>query len=331
MSAIPWQEAWQQALYGRTGFYRRPEGPAGHFRTSSHVPRFAEALVRLASDLDIALGRPDAFTVVDVGAGRGELLDLMVELAPRRWRLVGVDLVARPPGLADRVDWLDQAPARVTGLLMAHELLDVVPCPVVAVDERGAIRLVLVDRETGAESEGPPAGPDDLAWLARWWPLEEIGERAEIGRPRDALWQDLVSRLESGGALAIDYAHSADDRGSGRWAGGSLVGHRRGRRVPPVPDGSCDLTAHVALDACASATAGVVDLSVLTNQAESLAALGVVARLPDSAQAATDPTAYASALQRASEARELTDLDGLGGFGWLLQLKGVSPAVRAPG
>ncbi len=98
-----------------------------------------------------------------------------------------------------------------------------------------------------------------------------------------------------------------------------------------MPDGSCDLTAHVALDACAAATSGVVDLSVLTNQAESLAALGVVARLPDSAQAATDPTAYASALQRASEARELTDLDGLGGFGWLLQLKGVSPAVRAPG
>ncbi len=200
MSAIPWQEAWQQALYGRTGFYRRPEGPAGHFRTSSHVPRFAEALVRLATDLDIALGRPDAFTVVDVGAGRGELLDLMVELAPRRWRLVGVDLVARPPGLADRVDWLDQAPARVTGLLMAHELLDVVPCPVVAVDERGAVRLVLVDSETGVESEGPPAGPDDLAWLARWWPLEEIGERAEIGRPRDALWQDLVSQARVRGS-----------------------------------------------------------------------------------------------------------------------------------
>ncbi|MEU1025014.1 hypothetical protein ABZ366_23525, partial [Streptomyces sp. NPDC005904] len=31
-----WREAAETALYGPEGFYRRPEGPAGHFRTSVH-------------------------------------------------------------------------------------------------------------------------------------------------------------------------------------------------------------------------------------------------------------------------------------------------------
>ena len=32
-----WQQAAETALYGEEGFYRRPEGPAGHFRTSVHA------------------------------------------------------------------------------------------------------------------------------------------------------------------------------------------------------------------------------------------------------------------------------------------------------
>ena len=32
-----WEAAWRDALYGPVGFYRRPEGPAGHFRTAAHA------------------------------------------------------------------------------------------------------------------------------------------------------------------------------------------------------------------------------------------------------------------------------------------------------
>ena len=48
-------------------------------------------------------------------------------------------------------------------------------------------------------------------------------------------------------ALAIDYAHERERRP----VYGTLTGYRDGHCVSPVPDGSCDITAHVALDACA--------------------------------------------------------------------------------
>ena len=57
-------------------------------------------------------------------------------------------------------------------------------------------------------------------------------------------------------------------------------GTRRGRVVPAVPDGGCDLTAHVALDACAAAAQGDVDATLLSTQREALQALGVSAALP---------------------------------------------------
>ena len=139
-----------------------------------------------------------------------------------------------------------------------------------------------------------------------------------------------VARHSRGAVLGVDYAHDADDRGSGRWARGSLVGHRRGRVVPAVPDGSCDLTAHVALDSCAAASEAAVDLTFLTNQREALRALGVGAGRPGPAGAPEDPRAYAEALQRAGQARELSEPHGLGDFGWLLQVRGVSPGARAP-
>ncbi|PWS51238.1 hypothetical protein DLE01_13710, partial [Streptomyces sp. FT05W] len=69
-----WQRAAETALYGEEGFYRRPEGPAGHFRTSVHAsPLFATAVARLLAGTARELGT-DSVDLVDVGAGRGELL-----------------------------------------------------------------------------------------------------------------------------------------------------------------------------------------------------------------------------------------------------------------
>ncbi|MCX0244548.1 SAM-dependent methyltransferase [Streptomyces drozdowiczii] len=318
-----WQEAAETALYGDGGFYRRPEGPAGHFRTSVHAsPLFAAAvarlLVRTAADLGTA--RVD---LVDMGAGRGELVTGVLAALPAEGggdlavRTYAVELAARPEGLDPRVEWCAAPPPGARGLLFANEWLDNVPLPVAETDAEGVERYVEVRASDGAERLGAPVTGADAEWLRRWWPSAGPGSRAEIGRPRDEAWAAAVSSLSAGLAVAVDYAHVRGERPPF----GTLTGFRAGREVRPVPDGSCDLTAHVALDACA-ATAGPP--AHLRTQREALAALGITGERPPLTLASTDPTAYLRALSTAGEAAELTARGGLGDFGWLEHAVGPS-------
>jgi SAM-dependent MidA family methyltransferase len=307
-------------LYGPDGFYRRPEGPSAHFRTSVHAsPLFAVAVARLLARVDEALGRPDGLAFVDMAAGRGELaagvLDALPEDVAARTRAYAVEIAGRPDGLDDRIEWRDEPPKGVTGLLFANEWLDNVPVEVAEADADGVPRLVLVGRD-GTERLGEPVTGAQAAWLERWWPLSGTGGRAEIGLPRDTAWAAAVATVERGLAVAVDYAHRADARPPF----GTLTGFRGGRECAPVPDGSCDITAHVALDACALPGAR------LLTQRTALRALGITGARPPLTLASTDPTAYVRALAHASAAAELTEPVGLGAFGWLLQPVGLPDA-----
>jgi SAM-dependent MidA family methyltransferase len=292
-----------RALYGDAGFYRATGAPASAFRTAGHAsPLWAAALLALASRVDEALGFPPEFAVVDVGAGGGELLSGLSVGAPDRWSLVGVDIAARPAALPERVRWQREPPGSVTGLLVAVELLDVVPLDVVECTDDGP-RLVEVD-QAGEERLGSVPSPADLTWLDRWWPTAAVGDRAEIGVPRDELWHALTSAVTRGLAVAVDYAAVPP-----RDLAGTLTAYRGGRQQQPVPDGSCDLTAHVLFESLRD------DGDVLITQREALQSLGVSASRPvyDG-----EASAYLGALSRAGEAAELTDPHGLGGFTWLL-------------
>ncbi|PZG15529.1 SAM-dependent methyltransferase [Nonomuraea aridisoli] len=316
---LTWRAATERALYGENGFYLR-ERPSGHFRTSvSASAVFAEAVLRLLSEVDAELGHPAELDLVDVGAGEGVLVTQVLAAAGPalrdRLRVTAVDLSPRPPGLPERVRWSRSLPAKITGLAVANEWLDNVPLDVVEQTPDGP-RLVMVDVRTGEERVDGPLRRADLAWLERWWPLPCVGARAEIGRPRDEAWASVVARLTRGRAVAVDYAHPVDNRPPH----GTLTGYRDGAVVPPVPDGSCDITAHVALDACAEAgrRAGAIS-TTLSTQREELRALGVTGARPPLELARTDPSGYLRALARASEEAELIDPAGLGGFGWLSQ------------
>jgi SAM-dependent MidA family methyltransferase len=314
------------ALYGPDGFYRAQGGPSAHFRTSVHASTlFATAVLRLLQQVDERLGHPAELTVADIGAGGGELLtNLRAQLTDpaagipglaERVRFVAVELAERPGGLPDAVEWHRTPPNGLTGLLIANEWLDNVPCDVAEMGPDGP-RLVEVTRD-GVKRPGSRPGPEQLAWLAAWWPLGAVGGRAEIGLSRDAAWRQAVGALDRGVAVAVDYAH---ERAS-RPPFGTLSGYARGRVVAPVPDGGCDITAHVALDACAAAVSA--DWTLRTTQRSALHRLGITGARPDLGLAGSDPRGYLRALSRAGEAAELTDPAGLGGFGWLVHGVGV--------
>jgi SAM-dependent MidA family methyltransferase len=294
-TAVTFRAAWDDALYGPDGFYRR-NAPAAHFRTSVHAsPLFATAVIRLAERIGAAV-------ITDLGAGRGEL---------------AAEIGRQAPGLTVTSIELDDArPERLGGLVIANELLDNIPCEIAELGSDGEPRYLLAD----GNSLGPVVGGDDRAWLDRWWPLAEPGDRAEIGITRDVVWADVVRRLAGGAlAVAIDYGHTLADRPPY----GTLTGFRDGRACDPVPDGSCDITAHVALDSVAAAAGGTI-----RTQREALLDLGITATRPDLALATSDPAGYVTALSAAGEAAELLDPAGLGGFGWIQSAAG--PALRSP-
>ncbi|MEV4627909.1 SAM-dependent methyltransferase [Micromonospora sp. NPDC049523] len=339
--SMTWRAAMTTALYGADGFFVTGAGPAAHFRTSANAaPVLGAAVLRLLDRVDTALGRPARLDVVDVGAGRGELLRTMAALAPadlgRRLRLTGVELAPRPEPLPPSIEWRDTVPGGIVGLLIGTEWLDNVPLDLAEAGPAGW-HQVLVDPSSGVESAGPPIAAADLAWLDQWWPggtgspgAEDAplpGARVEIGRSRDAAWAAAVGAVDRGLALAVDYGHLR----AGRPIGGTLTGFRSGRQVPPVPDGSCDLTAHVAVDSVAVAgeeAAGVP--YTLVTQGEALRALGADGRRPPLTLAGTDPSGYVRALAAASTVAELTDPAGLGGHWWLLQPVGIEPAGLLP-
>ena len=303
-----WREAWQDALYGPDGFYRRDEGPAGHFTTSAHGELgavLAEVVARLADDSGVC-------RVVDLACGRGELLAHLHDQRPDL-ELLGVDVVDRPAGLPEPVEWrrspggasLPEQLRDLDALVLAHEWLDVVPCTIAEVDDAGTLREVLVDR-AGTESLGDPLDGVELAWADAWWPTTTPGERVEIGLSRDIAWRELVSRNAAGVTVAVDYGHTRTTRPTH----GSLTAYRSGVRTDAVPDGQRDVTAHVAMDSLGA--------DEVVSQRELLRRLGFTASTPDHARASTDPLGYVRDLGRSSTIAALTDPDGLGGFSWAM-------------
>jgi SAM-dependent MidA family methyltransferase len=282
------REAWDTALYGPDGFYRR-ERPAAHFRTSVHAsPLFGQAIARLAR----AVG---ADQVLDIGAGSGELGEVL-----RREGLSVAD-----------IELDDELPAELTGLVIANEWLDNIPCELVEWDEHGVPRYLSAGLSPGDVVDG-----NDLEWLQRWWPGEP-GDRAEIGRTRDEAWAAVVDRLAEGAvAVAIDYGHVLADRPPY----GTLTGFRAGSECEPVLDGSCDITAHVALDSLGGS---------IVRQRDALRALGVSAARPSLELAQTEPVRYLAELSSAGEAAELLDPSGLGAFGWVWTAAGADAVRRA--
>ena len=317
---IAWPIAWHDAHLGPQGFYRT-NTPARHFATEAQEGPLVEALAIVIEQVAGRLPLADPIDIVDIGAGSGEMLtSLLAALRDEsRFHFTAIDVRPRPIGLPDRIDWVVGVapdilerirPEGITGIILAHEWLDDLPVDVVARDDDGRIRQVLVDPSTGAESMGDTVLPDSAAqrWLDQWW--GPVLDRAEIGWHRDAAWRAVCASLRTGLALAIDYGHTRGERD--RFATGSIIGYRGGAAHWPIPDGSMNLTAHVTWDSLAAATDPP---GVVRSQAEVLAELIAPAAPPDGALAESDPRLFTEQLQRYSQRARL--LDRSAGVSWL--------------
>ena len=178
---MTWREAMDAALYGPGGFYARGEPPARHFRTSVHVsPSYAAAIAELLRQVDAGLGHPERIDLVDVGAGRGELLEQALATAEQGTRsepgLAGriaacaVEVAPRPAGLDPRIGWQPVPPSGITGLVIASEWLDNVPLDVVELTAAGPARVPCSAVARICSSSSPRPVPTSTRSIRPGWP-----------------------------------------------------------------------------------------------------------------------------------------------------------------
>ena len=181
------------------GYYatRAPgAGRAGSgFHTSPSLgPWFGRLFARAAEGMREALGRPDELTVVEVGAGRGDLAAATLEtpsLEGRlRWVIVepfdaieGMQRERLGP-LGDAVTWcheLDEVPP-VSGCVLANEVLDNLPVHLLERAGDEAVEIY-VAKEDGRlkQAPGPLSDPGLGARAAAALPHLEPGDRFEVG------------------------------------------------------------------------------------------------------------------------------------------------------
>ena len=294
----------ESALYGEPGgFYASGRGAGrrtGDFLTSVEVgPLFGRLIARLADRCWEELGRPAEFAVVDAGAGRGTLARSVLAARPAcatagalRYVLVERSaalrrahegLLERPPGPCAAIESLADLPTEpVSGVIVANELLDNLPCRLLQRTEEGWIEVYVA-----ADARKPPvAGPAELVpeshrqragaygtsrlveelrpVSAEVWatavalaPDAPVGGRIPLAEAAVAWVGRALDLLSRGTLVVIDYTDISTSLAA-RPHRGWLRTYRAGVRDhdPLVEPGSADITVEVPLDQIMAAHPG---------------------------------------------------------------------------
>lgn len=287
---LPFDRYMQLALYeAQLGYYTsnaRKLGDAstgGDFVTAPEIsPLFAEALaVQL-----VQLFKQLPPRIVEFGAGSGALAsDLIAALGRRNVALQRYSIVEVSRDLMERqqqrlqgtvVEWLTAPPDAYEGVLLANEVLDVMPVRIFARQREATFERGVVVRKTGFAFDDRPADGELAAAVSALEPRPGAwpdGYTSEVGFAARAWMQSSAAWLARGALLVIDYGFPQREYYHPQRLMGTLMCHFRhhAHADPFWFPGLNDLTAHVDFSAMAQA-AHDAGLSVLgyTSQAHFL-------------------------------------------------------------
>lgn len=234
---LPFRRFMERALYHpEHGYYasgRDPFGKGGDFYTAEQIqPVFGRLIAQALEDLRGEMGEAKDFSVVELGAGRGEMEPYLAHLDYH-----GIDV--------GRGEW----PERLRGAFFANEFFDALP---VDAARRGAegFREMRVGWDGGRFRwvEGPELEGDDLRYaLAN--ACDEEGAWVEIPRGAFTALDRIAAVLSDGYLLVIDYGCRRPERN--RFPRGTLMSYRGHQAFDDVlaEPGQRDITAHVPFDA----------------------------------------------------------------------------------
>jgi SAM-dependent MidA family methyltransferase len=323
---IPFSRFMELALYAPgLGYYSagsRKFGAAGDFVTAPEISSlFGRTLARQAADI-MAQSAPH---IIELGAGSGKFAaDVLGELErqdclPERYDILEVSadlrerqqtlLQERVPHLAERVHWLDVLPEKISGAVVANEVLDALPAHLLRWTNAGIV-------ERGVASEG-----ENFVWQERLPKNHVLLEAAqnisvpdnylsEISLAARGLIISLSERLQQGVLLFIDYGFGAGEYYHPQRSQGTLMCHYRhhSHDDPFFLPGLQDITAHVDFTAVAeSAMDSGAQLLGYTTQAHFLINCGITDFLAES-----DPEKLRDYLPLSTQLQKLTSLAEMG-------------------
>ena len=319
-------EFMELALYHpRWGYYtrrRERESHSDYYTSPAAHPAFSALIAVHLEAMWEALGRPDPFHAVEMGAGSGAMARDVSEFARENFgefadamRYVTIDRSA--PGGMDA--------ARVVGCVVSNELVDAFP--VHRFEMRGG-RLAELFVDVGADGRlvsiaGEPSTPLLARRLDALGVQLPDGARGEINLQIGA-WAGEVARvLDRGYVVTIDYGDEAHELYSPHRSGGTLqtyFKHTSGSS-PYQWIGRQDITARVDFTTVVEEgrAVGLRPLAFLT-QAEYLNRLGLGAWVDGLIRRGVSDWTWRA---NAAAMRGLVDPNGLGGFKVLLQEKGA--------
>lgn len=281
-------------LHPDFGYYatRDPFGVAGDFTTAPEVSQmFGELLGLCLAQTWLDQGAPPAFTLAEIGPGRGTLMAdvlratakipgfhaaasvTLIEASATLRRRQRITLADHPATWLDQADDLPEAPL----FLLANEFFDALPIRQFTREAAGWSET-MIGLTDGHLSLGRSA-PVGLAMLEHRLDDTTPGDVVEICPAAPAITQSIARRIETHGGLAviIDYG-DWQSRGDTFQA---LKAHRFAD--PLVAPGEADLTAHVDF----AALAAMAPKHAYTTQGALLTALGIHQRAAQLAQRLT--------------------------------------------
>ena len=226
---------------------RNPIGSDGDFYTSADLdPVFGQLLAKQFAQWASAF---DAFTVVELGAGKGLLArDILQQ---RRFPYM---ILERSAAMRQRqqellkdydVTWIDDLPRDITGCIFSNEFFDALP--VHRVVQRGGVLKEIYVTEEFQEIEGDldPAVEAFCQVSGRCTPLLNEGQIAEINLEAGRWIGRIAAALHRGYHVAIDYGYARDEFYA--QPHGTLMCYWRHQAVedPYIRIGEQDMTAHV--------------------------------------------------------------------------------------
>ncbi len=327
------------------GYYSRysPRQQSDYYTSVDVHPVFGRLLARQLAEMWAVLGAPREFTIVEAGAGVGQLaahlLDFAVRELPEFYsalRYVAVERSAARRAkavellaghiVAGRFSCAEETPQSIpVGCIFSNELPDAFPTHRVAM-RGGKLLEIYVGLDGDRFIEVPSeAFTPTLAEYFRAQKIElEEAQEAEVCLDACCWIEDAGSVLDRGFVMTIDYGHEARALYGESHNRGTLLAYRDHRVVENVLDapGEQDLTAHVNFTALElwGLHSGLAKTGLVT-QSQFLVALGRAnefADLYDQGQSETDK------LRARLLLKNLINPEGLGEkFQVLIQHKGI--------